>query len=408
MTTQTRNFASFLDGWQELAKDNFAPEIYHYWIGISMVAAALERKCHIKLSQNSVLFPNLYIFLIGKPGNGKSTAADVGVEFLTSNTSVVPIPTQVTPAAMVDFMANRGKVAIPELKPPFNIQCGGFWYSSEASNSFEEIAGSIVPTFTDWYGCPTKWQKETKKDGVIDLDNVYLNILACTTQNYLAKLIPPDDIAGGFASRLLYVLYDGKTVRNYSLSHRKKINHALKERVAQDLRSIYQLRGEFSWTPEFETIYSTDAGAFHESLQNTESERMQGLLGRKTTNILKLSMVMCAAEGDSMLLEVRHWEKAKEAYAAVEASFKKIVHLAADSKLTAVNAPLLVTKLLANAGGYMLDRSLKNKLTLHGIPKEEIDSVIHGMITGGMIELTQIKNTHGNFYKLLMDPSEDL
>jgi hypothetical protein len=60
----------FITDFVAFTEDDWSPELFRRWTAISMVAAALERRVWVKTGPR-VTFPNLYTFLIGRPGAGK-------------------------------------------------------------------------------------------------------------------------------------------------------------------------------------------------------------------------------------------------------------------------------------------------------------------------------------------------
>ncbi|KKK87178.1 hypothetical protein LCGC14_2755840 [marine sediment metagenome] len=62
--------------------ENTEPSLlYKEWTAISVVAAALQRKCYLPWG-HLTFYPNMYIVLVGPPGSRKNTAMDTGHNFL--------------------------------------------------------------------------------------------------------------------------------------------------------------------------------------------------------------------------------------------------------------------------------------------------------------------------------------
>src|SRR5580704_9488473 len=76
-----RRFPSWIDAFQEYTGSflETAP-IFRKWIAISTIAAVLERKVWIDTGSN--LYPNLYIFIIGPSGIGKTRGIDCALDML--------------------------------------------------------------------------------------------------------------------------------------------------------------------------------------------------------------------------------------------------------------------------------------------------------------------------------------
>ena len=61
----------WLDSFMDYTDKIPTPEVFRRWAGISMIAAALERKVWLETSVGT-LYPNLYMFLLAPPGVGKT------------------------------------------------------------------------------------------------------------------------------------------------------------------------------------------------------------------------------------------------------------------------------------------------------------------------------------------------
>ena len=78
----TRQLGDWLTGYLEYTKDTEPPKSFHTWIGLSMIAGALQRKVHTRYG-HAVIYPNLYIILVGKSGGArKGTAMKIGKDIL--------------------------------------------------------------------------------------------------------------------------------------------------------------------------------------------------------------------------------------------------------------------------------------------------------------------------------------
>src|SRR6267378_5066033 len=65
-----RRLTSWIESFIEHTVNLESAEIYRKWAAISMIAAALEQR--VWVDTGSALYPNIYTFLVGHPGIGKS------------------------------------------------------------------------------------------------------------------------------------------------------------------------------------------------------------------------------------------------------------------------------------------------------------------------------------------------
>ena len=209
-----RNFPDWLDAYAQYSNDNFVPPQFNQWSGLSVVAGALERKVWLPWNDTFSYYPNIFVLMVSLPGAGKSTALNKAIGILQDmnarTSSLNIIPSQVTEAKFIDLMSAQ---TVFEYGTQMIYQSAGYYFASEASNSLKNVFGDFIACLTDFYDCPPFWEKATKKDDKITLRNVSLNLLAGSTFDYLSKLVTDDNIMGGFASRLIYVVHREKLVR---------------------------------------------------------------------------------------------------------------------------------------------------------------------------------------------------
>jgi len=173
-----RECGDFLSAFEMFAADNFTPEIFNTWVGLSVIAGALERKVWLEWPPTLKYYPNIYVMLVAPPGQGKPTALNKGVSLLQElekDKKVTFLPSQVTEARLVELMGRKGHFLYQGVQQE---HCSGYYFASEASDSLKEIYGDITSSMTNFYDCPDYWKKSTKKDGDLIVRNGCFNLLA--------------------------------------------------------------------------------------------------------------------------------------------------------------------------------------------------------------------------------------
>ena len=66
----------FLTKYREYTSHTIVPRLYNEWGAILAISSVLGQKCWIERGYYRI-YPNLYVMLIGKPGTGKGTAANI-------------------------------------------------------------------------------------------------------------------------------------------------------------------------------------------------------------------------------------------------------------------------------------------------------------------------------------------
>lgn len=317
-----RRFPDYLKAYLAYANDDWIPPQFNQWAALSTIAGALERRVWLQWNDTFAYYPNVYVLLVSMPGDGKSVALNKAVDILkevNGRTNTLNImPNQVTEAKFIELMGHgRTFIDSSSGKELITVQNAGYYYASEASNSLKNIFGDFIACLTDFYDCPTTWERATKKDGKkIRLQNVCMNLLAGSTHDYLGKLVNDENIMGGFASRLIYVESKNKEVKAQAFggadpneaSERAEYRNAL----VDDLSAIAKLTGPMLATPEFAKAWERWYPEYETKRRTLTSERAQSILARANTNILKLSMLLSASESDDRMLRMQHWERAHD------------------------------------------------------------------------------------------------
>lgn len=406
MEERKRNFGSFLEAFEAYADDSFVPPQFNTWAGLSIIASALERKVWLPWTDNYAFYPNIFVMLVALPGVGKSVSLNRAVDLIremnNKSNRMNLIPSQVTEAKFIEVMGNSSSFQIGN---KVYQQSAGFYWASEASNSLKNIYGEFTACLTDFYDCPKFWEKATKKDDRTTLRNVCLNLLAGSTFDYLGKLVNEDEIMGGFASRILYVVHREKLVRTQAfqggLSNQSQARLEFRKKLVDDLHQIHQMVGPFSADPEFGQAWQEWYPKFEERRQNTPSEKLQSLLARTNPNILKVSMLLSAAESDDRVLKIHHWNRARDLVENVGLEIPQIFRIAKAGD-TKSQGGLTQAIVLALEPGPLTKTALRAKLFTSGFTPAQIDQTIDYMLTNGLM-----RNSGFQGSKITVELTED-
>lgn len=391
----SRHFPDFLKAYYDFARDGFSPDKFHLWTGISVLAAALERRVWV-MQAGRQTFPNLYVFLISIPGEGKSAAGNIGVPRLLrkvrrNGTHASFLPQQMSEAAFVDSMKANSPFLIKVLRDgQWRIeevrQCAHFMFASEGSNTMKEMAGGgeITAALTAFYDCDDDWEKKTIGGGSTFLKNICCNILVGCTFQHMNVLFPPSRIMGGFASRITYIASKDTKGREIQWEPKER-SEQTEAKLLADLNRIFCLSGQFTVTREFADAFVAffrDCDAHRKSL---EDERLQAFLARRHTNMLKLSMVCSVSESDSLVLEKRHWDTALSFLPEMDSSLELVMDSAADP-----NTQMGVNQLVLNfvkRGRRVTPLSILKFLTMRGTERSIVLSTITQLTASGFLRV---------------------
>lgn len=393
-----RNFPNFLEAYMAYAADNFAPPQFHMWSCLSIIAGALERRVWLPWSDTFAFYPNIYVILVSMPGDGKSVALNKAVNLLQDMNRKTPtlniMPNQVTEAKFIELMGQGRSFTMPDGSITF--QNAGYYFASEASNSLKNVFGDFIACLTDFYDCPPTWERATKKDGKkISLKNVSMNLLAGSTFDYLGKLVNDENIMGGFASRLIYIVSKNKEVKaqRFQLGgmdlEEADMRRKYRTALIEDLTQISKLMGPMRATKEFGDAWEAWHPSYERGRRALASEKAQSLQARTNTNILKTAMLLCAAESNDMELRLNHWERAHELIMAIQeetpAIFREAKANSSGPQKSSNAATVVVNTVLTTPGINM--EMLKAKLVCYGMAKQQVEATVQSLCDLGELSL---------------------
>jgi hypothetical protein len=298
-------FKNWLAEYLKYTNESEAPEIFHFWTGVSTIAGALRRKVWIE-QHYFQWTPNFYIVLVAPPGiAAKSTAMSIGIRLLREVDGIHMGPNSLTWQGLTTALQEAQdfiQLGDDQFQPMSCLTCA----LSELGTFLKPQDTSLIDLLVDlWDGQVRPWRHKTRTTGEVNISNPWMNIIGCVTPAWLRENFPTYLIEGGLTSRIVFVYADRK---RQLVAYPADVINSEKFRthtdaLVNDLRDISQLQGEYRLredAKEWGRIWY----AKHWSQQSnaTISDRYSGYLARKQTHIHKLAMIISAAQNNTMLI----------------------------------------------------------------------------------------------------------
>ena len=313
-----RKLSNWLESYLEYTEETESSPIFHKWVGISCLAAALRKKTWLTLGRIKV-FPNMYIVLVAEPGIArKSQAISYGVDLLGEVPSIVMSADSTTSQALIQDLEIA---AMDDQMPDGRI----YKHSSLSiiSREFESFLGQkgenikMLVLLTDLFDASEKpWKYKTKNSGMNTIPSVYINLLGATTPDSLANCLPSSAIGGGLTSRILFVWSNIKTKKIPRPVNSPRVIE-LRELLIHDLNIISRIAGAYQFTEESGQLWDK----WYLNYDETSTKRQctdpafNGWYSRKPMMIQKLALVSAASRQSKLVVE---WENFEEAIKLVE------------------------------------------------------------------------------------------
>ena len=314
---------SWLDVYLKYTSCSEAPDVYHFWTGVILLASVLQRRVY-KDRGLFQLYPNMYSFLVGPPGSRKSSAIAIGQELLQSIQDPPPtIDVFHTAPVLVQVLNSITPKYSPGKTPILFI-------GDEAPTFFRraKYAEDLIPLLIKLWDCKSTGGATIER-GEERVEHPYGCGIWGVVPEVLVDLMPKDIIQGGFASRVVWVFSEDMT---RCFAHPELMHAAIKKiaplehLLIHDLNEICLLQGEMTLKKDVYIEYQT----WYEAVRQTTSPddilsvRQMGYLRRKPDLVYKLMMLLSLGENDSMEVEMKHFKQALAAIDKLEPDLPRI------------------------------------------------------------------------------------
>lgn len=269
---------SWLKAYLKYTEKHEAPELFHFWIGITLLSSAMGRKIWFDRGYYK-LFSNFFVIIVaGSARCRKSTAIGIGSNILRDAEVARIVSGKTSPERFIHEIQST-----EEVPPPLLV------VEDELSTFLtrDHHGDKLIDILTKLFDCPDKFSYRTFARGDITVPNVYMSTLAGTTPDSLEKCLPDTAFGGGFASRIMFV-YQKDTDRRNALPSVDDTDSDIRAFLIERLKQIAQLGGQFKLTAGGEKLYRD----WYNSMEMPDDKRLDGYYGRKHDHVLRLAMIL--------------------------------------------------------------------------------------------------------------------
>jgi hypothetical protein len=401
-----RHFDNFLDGYMAYARNQYAPEQFTLWTGISIVAAALERKVWIP-EGNFCNYPNLFVLLTAGPGVGKTSAIRQGVSILYGmqerNPNFKIVEGVSSAAGLREIMKQLDNM--PDGINQFSsvLMVGKEGSESALKNHGDDFRSAACAM----YDCEERYQF-TLKDGQMMIPQPVMNMLVGTTFDFLGSVVDQNSVFGGLASRFTYILEKDSEMKGeffqgvkFFDEEKKKEAEAAeaalskigfghseetKQKLIDDLYSIHKMYGAYRIKKEVMLIVRNWFEAFKKEFNETESERTKAMMIRKRTLLKKLLIIIAASRSNELVITSDH---ALEAIGLVDAATKDNPYIMSQALIANTDSQgglnELIIQAIKKSGGSLHMSGLKRIIYANGNDVSKVAPTLELLIGSGIV-----------------------
>jgi len=379
----SRELSNWLTSYLKYTENTESAKIYHKWVGLSMLAAALRKKTWFNLGRLKT-YPNLYVVLTSEPGvTRKTQAISYGTRILSQVPSIVMSADAITKEALLEDLE---ECADDAQLPDGTI----FKHSSLSviSREFESFLGQkkentkMLVLLTDLFDCeelPFKYR--TKHSGSSTAPAVYLNLLAATTPDSLASSLPAIAIGGGLTSRIMFIFAEDKDHKEAIPEETAELKE-LKILLIKDLSKIARIVGGYQFTPESKEKWVEWYNNYDERspARLCKDPAFHSWYSRKPTYVIKIALILAAAKSDNLVIEWNDFQESINTIETVELKMGKAFSAVGRSEITSD-----VEKVRALIERYkIISERVLMQLIWRDIDSNKFENVISTILRGGL------------------------
>lgn len=300
MTRRCDNWLATFRDWSLPRSES--PESYHLWAGLFTMASVFRRQ--IKLPKAILggweVSPTLFIIFVAPPGKArKSTTASYSEELLREIPIVERCATSITKEQLLKKLSDSKDSSLSI-------------FSSEFAMFIQKSGFDMYDVLTHLFDANRDVSVETIGRTLDFAEKPCVNLLACTTPDWVANNMPETVIGGGFASRVIFV-FEEKSRRHKLIHAPDELDWPALDKMKIDLVSdlIYfsNLVGEFQLAPGLgkwlDNEDSKAPGWYQKHMNGTgvpTNYRLQGYHERKPAHMFKLAMLLHLSYSDELMI----------------------------------------------------------------------------------------------------------
>lgn len=368
---------------------------YHIWSALAILAAASGRRVHCKQGYFDVQ-TNLYVCLVGKQGNRKSTAKDIARDLFADACPDIPIGASVQSREdIVKFMSSEHCLRAMNIEgQPIEYRPMVF-FVNELKNWLSINPGATIEFLTDIYD-RKYFDASTIKHGMQKIVNPCLNILACETPEWIIDKLKLKIISGGFSRRMVYVyVTEEEEQKRIAFPNPTQEMKDARARCVKHLQKLTNISGVFSWTPEARQFYEY----WYVHLPKPPDETMAGYYRSKHIMLLKVAMLNALAADDPKLILTKDLLEISLAMLdSIEKNMPLLSIAAGRNELALPQQRIL--EVLRQNGGHMREKQLRLVIDKDLEPGEQLTLLNHLNTGLGLIKKLKVHRNGTQFEEI--------
>lgn len=290
--------SDIISDFMELTDGDETPDLFRRWSAICLVAGALERRVWTRVGSKGGLprwtYPNLYVWLVGPPGVGKSIIGDIrdmwfqAIEPGTNKPAFKVAPNNMTKASLIDRLSKSTQSWLSLSGPP--IEYNSLLVAAEEFGVFlPSYDMEFIGVLNDIYNNPELFSEERRHGPVreVSIPHPQLNILGGVQPAWLAQVFPEHAWATGFSSRTIMVYASSKP--KVDLYGNGEDRSTSRQKIISNLSGLRHLYGYLPWNPD--TYSKLNSWNMANGPPTPTHSRLEDYNTRRTQHVSKIATI---------------------------------------------------------------------------------------------------------------------
>jgi hypothetical protein len=257
------------------------------------------------MSTSSILYPNLYTFLVGHPGVGKTRVIRAMKSYLQEIPEFHFAPTSMTAPSLVDALVEAKRNIIRMGQGEGNLEYNAMTITAEELTAFmHKYDDEMIGVLSAFYDPDPYLHHRRGKDIRIKIKHPQLNIISGTTPSNLLKFLPEFAWDQGFTSRVCMIYSDERKIGDDFAAQEVRV-HA---DMVHDLQVMNAVNGKFEVSEEYHQAVNNWRQLGEPPVPN--HPKLLHYNTRRRVHLYKLSMVAGIDRGGPMVLGKDDFNKA--------------------------------------------------------------------------------------------------
>jgi energy-coupling factor transporter ATP-binding protein EcfA2 len=388
-----RTNPDLLDAWEEYSEFALAASIFKKWGGLFLISGALSRRVWVVTDPTyPALYPNLYVLLTGYPGSGKDTVINKIVAILRSANEGLEQGTgfhfsgrSISPKGVIDLLASEdAEFAFQTRVDGKNetVKYHSFLLCAPEMTTMMPVYNTqLIAFLNELYNCTDPFEEQVRGRGAVSsvsIQNPHVAAFLGIQPATLFEVFPEQAFRMGFFSRV-NLIYTRERFAARPYDDNRPNREVIFPKLVSDIRSIANLSGKMTTTPEFREALTYFAENGPGALKQT---RFEDYNTRRWLHLHKIAMICSVSESSNLKIEMRHFERAHKYLIDAEVDLPLVFEgITTSDGFEHTVEQLLINSKTAIITHQTLERSLRRTHKPY-----EVGQIISSMIRSGDLE----------------------